>query len=95
MKKFPDKIKIGGHVVKIDCSKELTVNGQYDWEKGTIEICKTLPETHKEATLVHEIFHVLNSTFNDQNLNAFLAHSVVDSLSEQFYQVLKDNKLHF
>ena len=52
-------------------------------------ISKDLPQTHKEATLIHEIFHVMNSTIGVSKVG----HSLLDSLSEQFYQVLHDNKM--
>jgi hypothetical protein len=88
--KIPKKIKIGGHTVKVDCSKELIdEEGFWESKKGKISICSKLPQTHKEATLIHEIFHVINTTLDGDKIG----HSLLDSLSEQFYQVLKDNKL--
>jgi len=86
---IPKHLKIGGHIVKVDCSKELVdLNGEADTSTNTIYICKTLPQSQKEATLIHEIFHFLNTTLDHGE-----AHRLIDSLSEQLYQVLKDNHL--
>ncbi len=91
MMKIPKEIKIGGHLVKVDCSKEIPdLNGQVDYQTNTIKICKTIPQSFKEAALIHEIFHLLNSTFDQDR-----EHAIMDSLAEQWYQVLKDNKFNF
>lgn len=88
--KIPKQLKIGGHIVTIDVSKELSgKNGESIYDKNLIEICKKLPQSQKESTLIHEIFHFLNSSISDSSMG----HSLLDSLSEQFYQVLSDNKL--
>jgi hypothetical protein len=88
--KIPKTLKIGGHTITVDCSKELEgVNGVASAAKNSIQICSTLPTSQKEATLIHEIFHFLNTTFGSQVMN----HALMDSLAEQFYQVLSDNKL--
>lgn len=89
--KIPNKIKIGGHIIKIDISKELKdLNGQADTSTNTIRICKLLPQSQKESTLIHEIFHFLNTTFDGPDS---ITHALIDSLSEQLYQVLSDNKM--
>lgn len=88
--KIPNKLKIGGHTFKVNkkeiISREL---GNTQFINGIIEIDKRLPQSLQESTLIHEIFHVLNSTLADGQVG----HSLLDSLSEQFYQVLKDNNL--
>lgn len=86
--KIPKKLKIGGHIITIDTSSELTVNGSTHWDTNTIKICKTLCQTQKESTLIHEIFHIMNTEVGGNN-----HHALISSLAEQFYQVLKDNKL--
>lgn len=92
MKKLPKKLKIGGHIFSIDESKELEgANGKTFYSKNLIEIDKTLVQDQKESTLLHEIFHCMNACFDEKELG----HMLLDSLSEQLYQVLKDNKLHF
>ena len=88
--KIPKKIKIGGHIFKIDMSKKLPgLNGSCDYKTNTIAICKSLPPSQKEVTLFHEIFHAINSTLCDQHD----MHKVVDSMSEQLYAVFKINNL--
>jgi len=87
---IPKKLKIGGHIFDVDCSKELDgMNGQTTWKKSLIEIDNAIPQSQKESTLIHEIFHVINSTLGDEDMG----HALQDSLSEQLYQVLKDNNL--
>jgi len=88
--KIPNELKIGGHIIKVDMSQKLDgANGKFEYDENTIYICKTLPQSQKESTLIHEIMHGLNSTFMDRDLG----HLLLDSLSEQLYQVLKDNNL--
>lgn len=89
--RIPKKLKIGGHSIKIVVGKVAEGDcGEFDVMKNQIIINKNLPQSQQEATLIHEIFHVLNTTFdNGHNFS----HSLLDSLSEQFYQVLSDNKL--
>lgn len=87
--KIPKKIKIGGHIVKVDCSKELEgCNGKAISCKNVIEICKTVVQSQRESILLHEVFHFLNPTFDDGD-----RHAVMDSVVEQFYQVLVDNNM--
>lgn len=88
---LPTKLKIGGHqfvVIEKDLgdSKDL---GQTDFSKGVISIETDMPETVKWSTLIHEVMHVMNPTLDSSDLG----HSVMESLSEQLYQVLKDNEL--
>lgn len=87
--KIPKTLKIGGHVVRIDCSKVLEdENGHASLQENTIRVCASLPKSQKEATLVHEIFHFLNTTLDEGD-----GHRLLDSLSEQLYQVLSDNRM--
>ena len=88
--KIPKQLKIGGHIVKIIINQELDgKNGETNWKNNEIKICKTIPQSQKEATLIHEIFHILNTTIGENPDH----HALIDSLSEQIYQVLSDNKL--
>lgn len=87
---IPEKLKIGGHLFDIDQSEELDdINGDTDFRKNRIRIDSGLTQSQKESTLIHEIFHVLNCTLDDKDYG----HALLDSLSEQFYQVLRDNNL--
>lgn len=82
--KIPKRLKIGGHIVTIRLSKDIEDNGFSDSQKNEIVLNANLPQSQLEATLIHEIFHFLNTT---------IKHDLLDSLSEQIYQVLRDNKL--
>lgn len=86
--KIPTKLKIGGHMVTV-LEKEMDDCGTFDDEKMTITINSKMPQSRKESTLIHEIMHVFNSTLSESREG----HSLQDSLAEQLYQVLKDNKL--
>lgn len=88
--KIPKTLKIGGHIVNINLQELDNENGKSDFGKNSITICETLPQDQKESTLIHEIMHYMNSTLGGEST---LSHCLLDSLSEQFYQVLKDNKL--
>lgn len=88
--KIPKKLKIGGHVVTIDSTKNLRgVEGDWDSCRNKIRISADLAKSQKEVTLFHEMFHVLNSTMSENKEG----HNFVESFSQQVYQVLKDNKL--
>lgn len=88
---IPKELKIGGITYQIILSnKWYEDNGAdgetfYDNENGNaIYIRESLTQEAKEVTLIHESLHAMNSTIN---------HEFLDSLSEQIYQLLKDNKL--
>ena len=86
--KIPKQLKIGGHVYKVVLKKgpisDSDEQGYVDDEKGEIVLRSNVPKSHLETSLIHEILHCLNSVMN---------HELIDSLSEQIYQVFKDNKL--
>lgn len=88
--RIPSKLKIGGHTIQV----RMMVNdggkyGQYIPESGLIYISSDAPQTQQEATLIHEIFHVINGTLGHGDMG----HALLESLSAQWYQVLADNKL--
>lgn len=82
-----DKIKIGGHTVEIVVKNIGDDCGVAEFHAGQIHIEERLPQTLKESTLFHEILHYINSTFGSTHIS----HSLQDSLSEQLYQVFKEN----
>ena len=87
---IPKTLKIGGHTFEIDSSLPLLdMNGKTEFKEGKIYICSDIPQTQKESTLIHEVLHVINSTMSDSDTG----HMLQDSISEQLYQVLKDNDL--
>lgn len=65
--------------------------GCMDEKEGKIWIDSSAPDTIQHSTLLHEIFHAMAATLSESPLG----HALLDALSEQFYQVLKDNALHF
>ena len=89
--KIPKKLKIGGHIFKIVLEKESKAKtsrghncGHSDRTTGIISINADLIQSEQELTLIHEIFHLINGELNE---------TLLDSLSEQVYQVFKDNQL--
>lgn len=83
---IPKTLKIGGHVFDIvlkDFDDECDC-GEVSYIEKKIYINKKLPESLLASTLIHEAMHVMNTT---------LDHSLLDSLAEQVYQVLRDNDL--
>lgn len=67
--------------------------GEYNGDLGVISIRKSLARSKQWAILIHEILHVCNNTFGaDDNSHD---HMLLDSIAEQLYQVLTDNKLKF
>lgn len=86
--KIPKQIKIGAHTIKVVEDSSLNIFGEYIYDANVIKIKKSLPQSLKESTLIHEIFHAINPTLGD----SMLGHALLDSLAEQFYQVFRDNK---
>jgi hypothetical protein len=85
--KIPKKLKIGAHtytVRELEGWQDGEAVGIEDPNKNQITLDSQLSNTRKEAKLFHEIFHVMNYG---------LDHALLDSLAEQLYQVLSDNKL--
>ncbi len=88
--KIPKKLKIGGHMFTVEQKPIKDCVGETYFEEARIVIEKRAKQTIKESTLIHEILcHCLNTTAGGNNKH----HDLLDSLSEQLYQVLKDNKL--
>lgn len=88
--KIPNQLKIGGHTYKVRVI-EFTNDG-YGEEKHTpqeIIINKSLSQTQKEATLIHEIMGVNNAVMHGSDT----LHALLEATSQQLYQVLKDNNL--
>lgn len=86
---LPKKLKIGGHIVKVRLVPLEDKCGEWDSYRNEININDAHPASQKSAALLHEIFHACNPTFGSEQLS----HSLLDSLSEQLYQVLSDNNL--
>ena len=87
--KIPSRVRVGGHTIKVFITKKMPTDdpecyGLFNAEKNTIYINADLSQSYRESTFMHEIMHAMNSTIN---------HEFLDSLSEQFYQVLSQNNL--
>ena len=90
---IPQFLKIGGHTYQVVLTNDQSLlegaQACMDEREGTIWIDNTAPQTVQESSLIHEIFHALNATLSEGDLG----HALIESLSEQFYQVLHDNQL--
>lgn len=82
--KIPKKLKIGGHQYVVQFVKEFDKCGVTNRDKGTISISAELPKSQQEATFLHEMLHAINNE---------LDHPLLDSLSEQLYQALSENRM--
>lgn len=91
--KIPKQVKIGGFIFEVHILSEWpgrTVGGhdgeifKTKEEGHRIYIGAELTEQAQEATLIHEMLHAMNTTMD---------HEFLDSLAEQIYQALHDNKL--
>lgn len=81
------ELKIGGHYIKIievepNALAENDVCGATDLDDNTITISKELPQSHKEATLIQEILHIINWKLDEPT---------VEFLAQAIYQIIKDN----
>lgn len=87
--KIPKTLRISGITWKVEqvdgsqVSEDFAI-GCMDERTQTIKLDKSLSQEMKEATLLHEIFHCIDYQ---------LEHDLVEMLSNQLYQVLKENKL--
>lgn len=86
---FPKRLKIGGHRFTIELVDLEEVRGDTDFATNVIRIDRQLNTSQREAALIHEIFHAINPTFDSESVG----HSLLCSLSEQFYAALKENNL--
>lgn len=87
---IPRRLKIGGHLVTVVFAKlKGDIAGDADYGTGQIRLHRDLSQSQKEATLIHEIIHILNSTVSSTEMG----HIFQDSFAEQLYQVLKQNNL--
>lgn len=77
--RIPRKLQIGGRTIRVR-HKVMKDLGMADYEHGTIWLKRGMNREAKEAVFIHEAAHHCNST---------ISHSVLDSLSEQLYQVFK------
>lgn len=85
--KIPKQVKIGGHLVRVresEFSDDVFCSGLCSYVNNEIMLNRDLGQTQKEAAFIHEAMHIMNTTID---------HALLDSLAEQVYQFLKENKL--
>jgi hypothetical protein len=84
-----NQIRVLGHIVKIkvvDVPLQDSSLGQADAEGGEIRIRGGLEESVEQATLLHEVIHVI-----DHHLDLGLTESQVAGLGQGLFAVLRDN----
>lgn len=88
--RVPKEIKVGGHTYKVTYRKFL---GKDTGDRGVtahrrqkIEVDPDNPYSQKNATLLHEILHLIEIVFNLD-----LRDEDTDRISEGLYQVLSDS----
>ncbi len=83
---IPKGLKIGGHNITINIreldSSDDSGMRQMRKNKDVIVIDTDLPRSQQEATLLHEIFHVINIELDEKE---------VEFLAQAFYQIIADN----
>jgi len=88
--KIPKTAKIGGHIVKVELvDLGDNLDGDSSTIKNTIRIEKDLPESQRAVTFIHEALHMMNATWAETREG----HIFLESLSQQLFQFLNDNKL--
>ena len=86
--RIPNTVLIGAHKyqIKLVAPNELGKHddGNVNKEKGVIVLNKKLIRTEIEAAFIHEVLHVINNE---------LSHETIESLAQQLYLFLTENKL--
>ena len=83
---IPNKFISQGVWWTVRYSDDLENLAETDYDKQEIIIRKSLSQTMKEFVFFHEIGHTLNTTID---------HPLLDSITAQFYQVIKENEICF
>ena len=81
---IPDKIKSGGLWWAVRYSADIENLGETDYDSMEIILSSTIPRELQESTFFHELHHTFNTTVD---------HALMDSISNQYFQVIKDNDL--
>ena len=95
--KIPDKVKVAGHVYKVEWDDERLSNegliGETDHNLCVIYLCryfhskKISAKSMIDETLLHEILHAIDVNYN----NHALSEEETTRLATGLHQVLKDN----
>jgi len=81
---IPDKIKSQGIWWTVRYSNDIENLAETDYDNLEIIISSTIPRELQEFAFFHEIGHTINTTID---------HALMDSISNQYFQVIKDNNL--
>jgi hypothetical protein len=81
---IPDTFISQGIWWTVRYSDDINNLGETDYDTKEIIIRESLPEEMRAFVFFHEIGHTLNTTID---------HALMDSLSAQYFQVLRDNNL--
>lgn len=84
---IPKTLKVGGHIYQVLLVEPDEIQkdcGECAVDKLQIKIKKTMPQTMKEETLIHEAIHAMNFGLDEKE---------VQYLSMAMFQFLKDNQL--
>ena len=85
---IPKKLKVGAFIYDIELCNQvddsLSSGEMTNRKENKIKIDKTLTVDGQGVTFWHEVLH---------SINGELGEVVIDSLAQQIYQVLKDNKM--
>ena len=77
-------LKIGAHTYNLILTSDIDDCGSTEMTTRKIRLNATMPPTVLESTLLHEAMHVMNTS---------ISHPLLDSLAEQIYSFLKENRL--
>lgn len=83
---IPDKFLSQGLWWTVRYTDDIEDLGQTNWDDQEILIRESLSDDARLVAFIHEVFHTFNSTID---------HTLLDSLSMQFSQVIKENQLCF
>ncbi len=81
---IPERFLSQGIWWSIRYSNDIENLGETDYDTLEIIIKDSIPDDLKEAVFFHEIGHTINTT---------IEHALLDSISMQYFQVLKDNQI--
>jgi len=91
--KIPDKVKIGGksYEIIIQNLRKETASGEFSMLQPAVQriwISNEMTQEQQEVSFFHEIIEAIKF---DNDLES--THQTLQTLTEQLYQVLKDNNL--
>lgn len=82
--KIPKKFKSQGLWWTVRYSNDIDNLGQTDYDKQEVVIRESIQGDLKELVFFHELGHTINTTID---------HALMDSISAQYFQIIKDNNL--